>query len=81
MVKGSNVPGNIALLISRYIFFYNKVFNYKVLSFHGILTHIEFQQFFHQIGLSGEISPSPLNRVISGLGLNRSIAAILSSSE
>lgn len=52
MVKGSNVPGNIALLISRYIFFYNKVFNYKVLSFHGILTHIEFQQFFHQIGLS-----------------------------
>ena len=52
MVKGSNVPGNIALLISRYIFFYNKVFNYKVLSFHGILTHIEFQQFFHQISLS-----------------------------
>ena len=52
MVKGSNVPGNIALLISRYIFFYNKVFNYKVLSFHGILTHIEFLLFFHQIGLS-----------------------------
>ena len=47
MVKGSNVPGNIALLISRYIFFYNKVFNYKVLSFHGILNNIALKKFFN----------------------------------
>ena len=52
MVKGSNVPGKIALLISRYIFFYNKILNYKVLPFHGVLTHVELQQFFHQIGFS-----------------------------
>lgn len=103
MVKGSNVPGNMALLIfvsdSRNVFFYNKVIYNKILTFHGVLTHIKLQQFFHQVSLaeetcsrrmslpikclnsSGEISPKPLNQVISGLGLNRSIAAIRSSSE
>ena len=56
MVKGSNVPGNMALLIfvsdSRNVFFYNKVIYNKILTFHGVLTHIKLQQFFHQVSLA-----------------------------
>lgn len=86
-------------LIINQVFLNYQVFYNKVLTFHGILSHVKLQQFLYRIGFternllqthvlsdnprnsSGEISPKPLNRVISGLGASFSMAARRSSSE
>ncbi len=56
MVKGSNVPEiwlfSYLLVIHAMSSSYNKVIYNKILTFHGVLTHIKLQQFFHQVSLA-----------------------------